>query len=55
MAEVASRIFQAGRGRLPLFLEFWPQAAQVFLSLATGLVVQGILDPEGADWARGAG
>ncbi len=97
MAEVAGGIFQAGRGRLPLFLEFWTQAAhdpsiwqatiepyrryrdffagliraavaegsvgtvdpaeaaRVFLSLATGLVVQGILDPNGADWPRVVG
>ncbi|HOG47069.1 MAG TPA: TetR/AcrR family transcriptional regulator [Anaerolineae bacterium] len=94
IAGVAGHIFEAGRGQLPLFLEFWTQAAydpeiwqatiepyrrfrsyfaaliqagidegslapvdptlaaQVFFSLATGLVVQGMLDPEGADWAR---
>lgn len=94
MARVARGVFQAGRGRLPLFLEFWSQAAhdpavwratiepyhryrgffagliaagvaegslrpvdpttgaQVFLSLATGLVLQGLLDPQGADWGR---
>jgi len=27
MTQVAQQIFQAGRGRLPLFLEFWRQAA----------------------------
>lgn len=94
MAGVAGEILAAGRGQLPLFLEFWTQAAhdpevwratiepyhrfrsyfaalfqagiregslravdptlaaQVFLSLATGLVLQGLLDPEGADWVR---
>lgn len=30
-------------------------AAAVILSLAVGLVLQGILDPEGADWPRVAG
>jgi len=94
MAGVAGGILAAGRGQLPLFLEFWTQAAhdpevwratiepyhrfrnyfsglfqagvregslqpvdptlaaQVFLSLATGLMLQGLLDPEGADWVR---
>jgi AcrR family transcriptional regulator len=92
IAGVAGQILQAGRGQLPLFLEFWSQAArddevwratmapyhrfrryfaamieagiregslepvdptlatQVFFALATGLIVQGMLDPEGADW-----
>ncbi len=94
IAAVAEGIFQAGRGRLPLFLEFWTEAAhdpavwsatvepyrryrdffarlieaavaegsltpvdptvaaQVFFSLATGLILQGMLDPAGANWAR---
>jgi len=94
MAGVAGQVLAAGRGQLPLFLEFWTQAAhdpevwrttiepyhrfrdyfaslfeagvaegslrpmdctlaaQLFLSLATGLVLQGLLDPEGADWVR---
>jgi len=30
------------------------QAAQVLVSLAVGLLLQGLLDPEGADWAQSA-
>ncbi|MBU4225609.1 MAG: TetR family transcriptional regulator C-terminal domain-containing protein [Chloroflexi bacterium] len=29
-------------------------AAQVILSLAVGLVLQGVLDPQGADWQKAA-
>lgn len=94
MADVLTRVFQEGSGRLPIFLEFWSQAARdpamwqatiepyrryaaffeglmaramaegslpegdcevparALVSLAIGLVLQGLLDPEGADWAR---
>jgi len=94
MAQVAGQVFQAGRGRLPLFLEFWTQAAhdpaiweatiepyrrycrffsamietgvnegslqpvepglgaRIFLSLGLGLVLQGLLDPQGANWGE---
>ncbi|MDI7276963.1 MAG: TetR/AcrR family transcriptional regulator [Anaerolineae bacterium] len=94
MAGVAQAVFAAGRGRLPLFLEFWTQAAhdpavwqatiepyhryrdlfsgliragieegslrpvdptlaaQVLLALALGLVLQGLLDPEGGGWSQ---
>jgi len=92
MAGVAGQVLRAGSGQLPLFLEFWTQAAhdpsvwaatiepyhryrayfadliragiaegsleglepvaaaQILLSLALGLVLQGLLDPQGADW-----
>jgi AcrR family transcriptional regulator len=94
MAGTVRPIFQAGSGRLPIFLEFWNRAAhdpavwqatiapyrryqaffsglvragvaggtlrpvdpevaaQVIVSLAVGLVLQGLLDPEGADWGQ---
>ena len=94
MAAVAPQVFEAGRGRLPVFLEFWTQAAhdpaiwqatidpyrryqaffaslvragvaegslrpvdpelaaRVVLSLAIGLVLQGLLDSDGADWGQ---
>lgn len=87
-------VFEAGRGRLPIFLEFWSKAsrepevwrasiepyeryrsyfativasgvaegalrpvdpemaARVLVSLAVGLLLQGLLDPDGADWGR---
>ena len=94
MAAVAPQVFEAGGGRLPVFLEFWTQAthdpaiwqatiepyrryqaffadlvragvaegslrpvdpelaARVVLSLAIGLVLQGLLDSGGTDWGR---
>jgi AcrR family transcriptional regulator len=94
MAGMTQPVFDAGRGRLPMFLEFWNQAARdpaiwqatvapyrryraffcglveagiaegtlraldpeivahVIVSLAVGLVLQGSLDPDGADWGR---
>jgi AcrR family transcriptional regulator len=94
MAGVLPQVFQAGRGRLPIFLEFWSRAsrdpvvwqaiiapyshytglfrdlmargiaegslrpvdpevsARVILALAVGLVLQGLLEPEGADWGE---
>lgn len=94
MADVVEAVFAAGRGRLPLFLEFWTQAAhdpavweatiapyrryrdlfaglicsgmdegslramdptvaaQLLLALGLGLVLQGLLDPDGADWSN---
>lgn len=96
MAGVVGQVFQAADGRLPIFLEFWTQAAhdpavweatiapyrrfrrffaemiaqgiaegslrptdpertaQVILSLAMGVLLQGLLDPEGADWGQTA-
>lgn len=92
MASLAPAVFEAARGRIPLFLEFWTQAsrdpdvwqatiapyrryrgffadlirsgveegslrrvdpqvaAYWLVSLAVGLLLQGTLDPEGADW-----
>jgi TetR/AcrR family transcriptional repressor of uid operon len=92
MASMTRLIFQVGRGRLPMFLEFWVQAshdpevwqatvepyrryrdlfvaivragiaestlrpvdpdtaAVVIVALAIGLLLQGLLDPQGADW-----
>lgn len=94
MAGMIQPVFEAGRGRLPMFLEFWNKAArdaaiwqatiapyrryraffsgmveggiaegtlrpadpevvaQVIVSLAVGLVLQGSLDPDGADWGQ---
>jgi AcrR family transcriptional regulator len=92
MAGMTQPVFETGRGQLPMFLEFWNQAARdpaiwqatiapyrryraffsglveagiaegtlrsvdpevaahVIVSLAVGLVLQGSLDPDGADW-----
>lgn len=92
MTEQIRRVFQAAGDQLPIFLEFWAQAAhdpavweatiapyhryrtffaqmvasgvnegslrpvdpgvtsRVIVSLAVGLVIQGLLDTEGADW-----
>lgn len=92
MTEQVRRVFQAAGDQLPIFLEFWAQAAhdpaiweatiapyrqyraffsqmvasgihegtlrpmdpdvasRVIVSLAVGLVVQGLIDTEGADW-----
>jgi AcrR family transcriptional regulator len=94
MAGMTQPVFETGRGRLPMFLEFWNQAARdatiwqatiapyrryqaffsglveagiaegtlrsvdpevvahVIVSLAVGLVLQGSLDPDGADWGQ---
>jgi AcrR family transcriptional regulator len=94
MAGMTQPVFEAGSGRLPMFLEFWNQAAHdpavwqatiapyrryraffsglveagiaegtlrsvapeiaahVIVSLAVGLVLQGSLDPNGANWGR---
>lgn len=94
MAGMARHILEEGRGRLPMFLEFWRQAARdpavwrrtiapyrryrafftgliesgiaegtlrsidpeavagVLVSLAVGLMMQGLMDPEGADWGE---
>ncbi len=94
MAGMAARILEEGHGRLPMFLEFWRQAARdpavwrraiapyrryrafftgliesgiaegtlrsvdpetvagVMVSLAVGLMMQGLMDPQGADWGR---
>jgi len=92
MASMIRPVFESAAGRLPMFLEFWSQAArdpavweatiapyqryrtffagiveagiadgslrpvdpdvaaQVIVALAVGLVLQGVLDPAGADW-----
>lgn len=92
MAAVMPQIFEAGRGRLPLFLEFWVQAtrdpeiwelliepyrryreyfaalvqrgiaegsirpmdadtvARTLVSMAVGLVLQGVVEAEKVDW-----
>ncbi|HHS98099.1 MAG TPA: TetR/AcrR family transcriptional regulator [Chloroflexi bacterium] len=94
MAGMAGRILEEGRGRLPMFLEFWSQAARdpaiwrrtiapyrryrafftgliesgiaegtlrpvdpeavagVLVSLAVGVMMQGLMDPQGADWGK---
>ena len=96
MARAAQQVFEDAQGQVPMFLEFWAQAArdptawqatiapyrryrtwfaemvaegtaegslrcvdpaaaaQVIVALAVGLVLQGLLDPEGADWGRAA-
>lgn len=96
MARAAPQLFEDAQGQVPMFLEFWAQAArdpvawqatiapyrryrswfaemvaegiaegslravdpavasQVIVALAVGLVLQGLLDPEGADWGRAA-
>ncbi len=94
MAGMAQHIFEAARGRIPLYLEFWAKAArdpvvwqatiepyrryrdffrgiveagiaegslrcvdaeraaEMLVALAVGLLLQGMLDPEGADWGE---
>lgn len=94
IAGMVREVFDAGSGRLPIFLTFWMQAAQdadiwkatidhyrhyqavfaeliaigvaegslrsvdasaaaqAIVSLGAGLLLQGLLDPEGADWGR---
>lgn len=94
MADMVGHVFEVASGRLPMFLEFWSQAAhdpdvwqatiapyrwyrafvaglieegidegslrpvdsqraaQVLVALAIGLILQGLLDPEGADWGQ---
>lgn len=94
MTEMIRQVFQAAHDQLPIFLEFWSQAAhdpavweatiapyqryraffaqmiksgiaegtlypvdpdttaRVIVSLAVGLILQGLLDTEGADWGR---
>ena len=96
MAQAAQQVFVDAQGQVPMFLEFWAQAArdpttwqatiapyrryrswfaemvaegitdgslravdpaaaaQVIVALAVGLLLQGLLDPEGADWGRAA-
>jgi AcrR family transcriptional regulator len=96
MARAAQQVFVDAQGQVPMFLEFWAQAArdptawqatiapyrryrswfaemvaegiadgslravdpaaaaQVIVALAVGLVLQGLLDPDGADWGRAA-
>jgi AcrR family transcriptional regulator len=94
MAGMAHHVFDAAKGQIPLYLEFWAKAArdpavwqatiepyrryrdffrgvveagiaegslrrvdaeraaQVLVALAVGLLLQGMLDPEGADWGE---
>lgn len=94
MTETLRRVFHVAEDQLPIFVEFWAQAAhdpavweatitpyrryraffaqmvesgitedtlrpidpdtaaRVIVSLAVGLVLQGLLDAEGADWGR---
>lgn len=94
MVGMVRQVFEAASGQLPMFLEFWTQAARdpaiweetiapyqryraffsgmveagiaegslrrvdpdvaalVIVSLAVGLVLQGVLSPPGADWGR---
>jgi len=96
LAGMVTAVFESAAGQVPMFLEFWRQAARepavwqatiepyrrfrdafaeliaqgvaegslrpvdpqatarVLVSLGVGLVLQGILDPEGADWGRTA-
>lgn len=96
LAQIVEPVFTAARGQIPMFLEFWRQAAKdpevwqatiepyrrfragfaalvragiadgslrpvdadmaalTIVSLGVGLVVQGALDPTGADWSRAA-
>jgi AcrR family transcriptional regulator len=96
MARAARQVFADARGHVPMFLEFWTQAArdpatwqatiapyrryrsmfadmvaqggtdgslrqvdpanaaQVILALSVGLLLQSLLDPDGADWGRAA-
>jgi AcrR family transcriptional regulator len=94
LAVLVERVFDSAAGQIPLFLEFWRQAARqpevwqvivdpyrrfqdsfsrliaqgvaegslkpmdpdeagrALVSLGVGLVLQGLMDPEGADWPR---
>ncbi|MCX7681409.1 MAG: TetR/AcrR family transcriptional regulator [Anaerolineae bacterium] len=94
MASKAQYVFEAAKGQIPLYLEFWSKAArdpvvwqatiepyrryrdvfrgiveagiaegslqpvdperaaQVIVALAVGLLLQGMLDPEGANWGE---
>jgi AcrR family transcriptional regulator len=94
MSRLAGQVFQTASGQLPMFLEFWSQAARVpdvwqatiapyrayrsffarmiengiaqgtlrpvdaevaarvVVSLAIGMILQGMLDPKGSDWER---
>jgi AcrR family transcriptional regulator len=94
MSAMMRQVFQAGGGRLPIFLEFWSQAsrdtsvweatnapyyrfqafftrlveegiaqgslrpvepqsaAKTIVALAVGVLLQGLLDPRGADWVK---
>ncbi len=94
MAGMAAGVFEAARGQLPMFLEFWTKsardpevwqatiapyhgyrtffadrirsgiaagslapadpdmAASVIVALAVGMLLQGLLDPTGADWSQ---
>jgi AcrR family transcriptional regulator len=96
-AGLVQQVFEAAAGQLPMFLEFWRQAAKepaiwaatiepyrrframfaalvaegvaegtlrpidpelgahVLVALGVGLVLQGVLDPAGADWSQIAG
>jgi AcrR family transcriptional regulator len=97
LAGLVQQVFEAASGQLPMFLEFWRQAAKepdvwaatmepyrrframfaalgaegvaegtlrpvdpelgahVLVALGVGLVLQGVLDPTGADWSQVAG
>jgi AcrR family transcriptional regulator len=94
MAGMAGAVFEAARGQLPMFLEFWTKAARdpevwqatiapyhgyriffadrirsgiaegslapvdpdtaasAIVALAVGMLLQGLLDPTGADWGQ---
>lgn len=94
MAGMAGGVFEAARGQLPMFLEFWTKAARdaevwkatiapyhgyrtffadrirsgiaegslapadpdtaasAIVAMAVGMLLQGLLDPTGADWAQ---
>lgn len=96
LAQVVEPVFAVAQGQVPMFLEFWRQAAKepevwqatiepyrrfragfaelvragiadgtlgpvdpdvaalTIVSLGVGLVVQGVLDPNGEDWSRAA-
>jgi AcrR family transcriptional regulator len=50
--EFFSGMLEAEIGEKGLSIQDATTAAQVFLSFALGLLVQGIVDPEGADWEQ---
>jgi AcrR family transcriptional regulator len=94
MAGMAGGVFEAARGQLPMFLEFWTKAARdpdvwqatiapyhgyrtffadrirsgiaegslapadpdsaasAIVAMAVGMLLQGLLDPSGGDWAQ---
>ena len=96
LAGMVQHVFESAAGQIPMFIEFWRQAAkdpqvwqatiepyrryrmafaeliaagvaegslrpvdpdmvaQVLVSLGVGLLLQGVLDPAGADWGRTA-